>query len=320
MTLKAIIPSGQTELTVNGLHQWDYGQKLEIHSSELPAIVEVHFACAGMKEAVVRVCETVDGVAVAAIPDRCLEQTTPITAWVYEIDDTAGFTTKTITLPIIPRTKPQPGKSVPEEFIDKYAEAISALNEAGENFIALADEAVNTVNSKATQAVNTVNKAASEAEESFKTGDVVVKEAIIASYASADKTKGTIEERLTKLGFREGTVTIEDLLGGTITTNTLKRQGNYVIGAVECSDGYCSLSMAEHPGCVMKVGTIPEGFRPKADVDMVVFVDNTTILGYPYNEWYCRVNTAGEIFLYTTIEIYNTEVKGFKIYIGYEAT
>ncbi len=134
MTLKAIIPSGQTEITVNGLHQWDYGQKLEIHSADLGAIVEVHFACAGMKEAVVRVCEDTEGVAVATIPDRCLEQTTPITAWVFEKNKTenatVGLTTKTITLPIIPRTKPQPGASVPEDHTDTYAELIGAVNTA----------------------------------------------------------------------------------------------------------------------------------------------------------------------------------------------
>ena len=130
MTLKAIIPSGQTEITVNGLHQWDYGQKLEIHSADLGAIVEVHFACAGMKEAVVRTCENVEGVAVATIPDRCLEQTTPITAWVFEKDSTQGLTTKTITLPIIPRTKPQPGASVPEDHADTYSELIAAVNKA----------------------------------------------------------------------------------------------------------------------------------------------------------------------------------------------
>lgn len=130
MNLTAIIPSGQQEITVNGLHQWDYGRKLEIHSNELPAIVEVHFACAGMDEAVVRVCETVEGVAVATIPDKCLEQTTPITAWVYEIDGTTGLTTKKITLPIIARTRPSVGEDIPVELSNAYTEAVTAMNEA----------------------------------------------------------------------------------------------------------------------------------------------------------------------------------------------
>ena len=77
MNIKAIIPSGQTEITVNGLHQWDYGQTLEICSNDLPAVIEVHFACSGMTEAVVRSCSSYekDGIqtATAIIPDRCIE-------------------------------------------------------------------------------------------------------------------------------------------------------------------------------------------------------------------------------------------------------
>ena len=128
--IKAIFPAGVTAITVNGLHQWDYGRTLEITADDLPALVEVHFACPGMKEAEVRVCSAASGTASAVIPDRCLEQTAPITAWVFIIDDTAGYTVKTITLPVIARVKPQPGESVPEEHYDKYTELITAVNAA----------------------------------------------------------------------------------------------------------------------------------------------------------------------------------------------
>lgn len=129
MSIRAILPAGQTQITVNGLHQWDYGRKLEIVADDLPSIIEVHFACAGMTEAVIRTCGTIDGVAVAAIPDQCLEQTTPITAWVYAVGDTSGSTEKTITMPIIARTKP-PMTTVPEGISDKYTEALAAFNDA----------------------------------------------------------------------------------------------------------------------------------------------------------------------------------------------
>lgn len=129
MNIVAIIPPGRAEITVNGLHQWDYGRQLEIHSDALPAIVEVHFACAGMDEAVVRSCSAVNGVATAAIPDRCLEQTTPIIAWVYEISGTTGATTAKIMLPVEPRTRPSAGESIPEDVSDQYTEAVAAMNE-----------------------------------------------------------------------------------------------------------------------------------------------------------------------------------------------
>ena len=52
----------------------------------------------------------------------------------------------------------------------------------------------------------------------------------VARYASSDKSKGTIEERLTKLGFSEGSFTlIGNVSGTTIITNSIKKQGKYVI-------------------------------------------------------------------------------------------
>lgn len=130
MNIKAIFPAGVTALTVNGLHQWDYGRALEIHADDLPSQVEVHFACPGMKDAVVRECNATDGVATAVIPDTCLEQTAPITAWVFVIDNATGVTTKTITLPVIERARPQPGGTVPEEYTDRYTELITGVNAA----------------------------------------------------------------------------------------------------------------------------------------------------------------------------------------------
>lgn len=130
MSIRAIFQAGQTQITVNGLHQWDYGRKLEIQADDIQSVIEVHFACAGMTEAVVRTCVILGGVAEAAIPDQCLEQTTPITAWVYAVGDTSGATVKTIRLPIIARTKPQPAATVPTDFSDKYTEALAAFNDA----------------------------------------------------------------------------------------------------------------------------------------------------------------------------------------------
>lgn len=130
MNIKATIPAGVDAITVHGLTQWDYGRKLEIRSDDLPAMVEVHFACAGMKDAVVRSCNVVGGVVEAAIPDTCLEQTSPVIAWVYEIGTTAGATILTITMPITARTRPQPGATIPEEISDKYTEAVAAMNAA----------------------------------------------------------------------------------------------------------------------------------------------------------------------------------------------
>lgn len=130
MSIKAIFPAGVTALTVNGLHQWDYGQQLEIVAPDLPAMVEVHFACLGMQSAEVRTCSAVSGTLLAAIPDLCLEQTAPIIAWVYAINGAEGATVKTITLPIIPRVKPQIEASIPRDNTDAYTQFLTEVNNA----------------------------------------------------------------------------------------------------------------------------------------------------------------------------------------------
>lgn len=128
--IKAIFPEGVIAMTVNGLHQWDYGQTLQIQANGLPALVEVHFACNGMKEAVVRSCSAASGTVTAAIPDICLEQTSPVMAWVYIIGESSGTTTLTVTLPVTARTRPQPNATIPEDTSDKYTEAVAAMNAA----------------------------------------------------------------------------------------------------------------------------------------------------------------------------------------------
>ena len=128
MPIRAIFSEGVNTLTVSGLHQWDYGQKLEIHGLALPAMIEVHFACLNMTEAHVRVGSTVDGVTTVAIPDGCLEHDTPLRAWVYVVDTASGRTEKTIMLPIEARTMPQGADSRPPFVVDDYKETIEAIN------------------------------------------------------------------------------------------------------------------------------------------------------------------------------------------------
>lgn len=131
MAIKALIPANQNTITVGGLYQWDYGQVLEIECTELGSeVMEVHFACRGMEEAIVRPCAFSNGVGTVIIPDRCLEQTNDIAAWVYKINSTQGHTVKAITLPVVARTRPSKSQDVPTEYINQYGELIEEINEA----------------------------------------------------------------------------------------------------------------------------------------------------------------------------------------------
>lgn len=164
MSIKATFPAGVTELTVNGLHQWNYGQQLEIEAEDLPAIVEVHFACSGMETAITRSCAVLDGKVTAAIPDRCMEQRTPVTAWVYAVGETSGETILTVKMPIIARVQPQPAPTVPEEVSDKYTEAVAAMNE-------LVAECEQTVKNAANEVEERVAENLYESEWTAKNAD-----------------------------------------------------------------------------------------------------------------------------------------------------
>ena len=158
MAIKVKIPTGETEARLSALYQWDYGQVLEIEAQNLPTLVEVHFACRDMTEAVVHVCSTALNVATVTIPDQCLEHTGEITAWVYEIDGTSGRTLYRITIPIIARARPARGESIPVTVEDTYTQLITKVNEAmgnlSEGTVIVSNATHATMADRATQADN----------------------------------------------------------------------------------------------------------------------------------------------------------------------
>lgn len=59
----------------------------------------------------------------------------------------------------------------------------------------------------------------------------------MANYASSDKSKGTIEERLTRLGFKQGAFDVITTDGSafTVNSNNIKSQGYYCIANIDIS-------------------------------------------------------------------------------------
>jgi hypothetical protein len=131
MAIKALFQSGNVEALTDSLYQWDYGQELEIEAVDLGTQeIEVHFACPNMTEAIVKPCYLAGGIGVVSIPDDCLEQSSTITAWIYEIVGTQGRTRKVVKIPVIARTRPSVGHDIPTEICDRYTELITDVNEA----------------------------------------------------------------------------------------------------------------------------------------------------------------------------------------------
>lgn len=150
MAIKVLFPAGSNSVSVSGLFQWDYGRVLEIESADIGSeIMEVHFSCESLPEAIVRPCSFSNGVGTVTIPDECLEQTATIRAWIYRVVGTEGYTIKTITIPITTRTRPSVKREIPQGFSDKYTELITEVNEAVENL-----ESGNVTAKNATNAAN----------------------------------------------------------------------------------------------------------------------------------------------------------------------
>ena len=190
MIIRAPFPAGVDEITVHGLHQWDYGQKLNIalDTEDTITFSEVHFFHQGMQEAVVRtVTFSATGTEVA-IPDVCLEQTAPIIACLFAVDSATGTTVKKIILTIEPRTRPSVAADVPTAVADEYTTLIAAVNNSLNEF----KEDLESGEVKADFAWT----ADSAAEAILCEGAEDATYAQAAEYALGEISKGTIAARL----------------------------------------------------------------------------------------------------------------------------
>lgn len=92
---------GSSVATAHGLTQWDYGQVLEVEAAiDIPDATEVHFY-QGELDAM---CFLRDGS--AKIPDRMLQDSSAITAYIYVRSGSSGETVLTAYLPITARPRP----------------------------------------------------------------------------------------------------------------------------------------------------------------------------------------------------------------------
>lgn len=127
--LEAIFNEAIQTVTLTGLFQWDYGQKLYIKGIELPEAMEVHFSNNKEKEAIVMPAIKEGEHIVVDVPNVLLEKSLDITAWVYEVTAESGETLKTIILKVEPRIKPQDFISTNPDAEDLLAETINKINQ-----------------------------------------------------------------------------------------------------------------------------------------------------------------------------------------------
>lgn len=146
-----------------------------------------------------------------------------------------------------------------------------------------------------------------------------------------DISKGTVEERLDALGFKQSAIANKDwAVGGQtfvtkqpyVQENILQRQGNYVIlrlfipGATPTYESQLFMLDTDPMSSTYYAGTIatiPENFRPKTKI-----TNHMYWLAGPsaYTNFDVVINTDGNITIrYSTIN----QIQGIAIYCGYEA-
>lgn len=133
-----------------------------------------------------------------------------------------------------------------------------------------------------------------------------------------DDSKGTIEERLTKLGFKTGSIILSS--GCTASNNVIRRQGNYCLfSSTFTKNGQITNNS------IVTIGTIPKEFAAKSSINGYVKCDITfddTISQTLEGLAYMSVLSTGEIQISNfSIDIgyYVSHIKVYLLSFGYEA-
>lgn len=114
MKLRVDFKDDRKNITVIGLDQWDYGQKLEIYGIPDVTHAEVHFCCESDTEALIKQAQVTDHIT-ADIPDKLLRTGENLKAYVYIATATEGKTIRTITMIVNRRQRPEDYKVLPEK-------------------------------------------------------------------------------------------------------------------------------------------------------------------------------------------------------------
>lgn len=122
------------------MFQWDWGQIVRLHISDLPAAYKVEFSNSTRADAVSTV-QTTDEV---IVPAQFLESGNSVYAWVVVVDE-ARTTEYSLIIPVSARAKPTDTEPSPEEH-SEIEQALSALNQAVSNVQEIADAIPDTIN------------------------------------------------------------------------------------------------------------------------------------------------------------------------------
>lgn len=187
--LEAIFTDYVDHITVNGLTQWDVGQKLKITLATLKGAFQVHFANKQDDTAYVVEGTATNGVGTVDIPNIILQKPVGAKAWLYVYDGDAGETIKTIDLPITSRAKPS-------DYIYKEIEILNYEKIIAEAEALVKAAAKSETNAKASATAASSSAATADAAKNYVEAIVAGNEAYTkyeadTTYASVIALKAT---------------------------------------------------------------------------------------------------------------------------------
>ena len=115
------------EITVDGLWQYDYGQRLQINGLNLPDVFEVHLFWKGLEEAKVVTGYSENNKFYVDIPNESLKQRQAIIVYIYLSTPETGKTVNTVMMFVNKRPEPE-GFEIPED-IDLFHHTLTAVGE-----------------------------------------------------------------------------------------------------------------------------------------------------------------------------------------------
>lgn len=186
---------------------------------------------------------------------------------------------------------------------------------------------------------NVLTSTGSGAPEWTHPSAITVGNATFAQYASADTSKGTIEERLTSLGFKQGSIELSTALTDNIisyqpphftpSVNLVEKEGNFVIlsfnsnGNVYDTNG-SGIPPLNYNGYVT-LGVLPVDYRPSLEHSFSVCGQYSEPSGSSYQVRYTTtltIQTDGTVKVYGSYNTYSgqsaTYISDLIFTVGYD--
>ena len=164
------------------LFQYDYGQVIRLHISDLPASYKVEFSNSTRADAI----PTVQSNDEVVVPAEMLVSGDPVYSWIVVVGDDDRTTEYALKTPIIARAKPTDQQPTPEER-SEIDQTLAALNHAVEQTAAnveaaggYAEEAEQSAESAATASENAID-AKEAAIAAKKTAETKASEAAVSA-------------------------------------------------------------------------------------------------------------------------------------------